>query len=1011
MNALLRELAAVCRLHTTTEKLLVVPGLSAGHQLLESLSKSGQPWLNLRPVTPFELAQMAAARELKQRRLSVLSDGESLLLIEETLREMEDAGLLCYFAPLKEAGLARILHPTLAEIRLAGIKASELDPAAFVDAAKGKEVAMLLAGYERKLAGRCLADQAEVYSLALGAIEPACVPDSILLIPAELEFARLPYHFLGSITAKEKIILPSEPVAGLDRPPGFYFSAPGHDRTGSALSRLYDPGSTEAAVDIEIFRAFGPASEIKEALRRIKKSGYSLDSAALLLAGSRYTPLVYAICERLGIPVTFAGGVPLCLTRPGRLALDLVRWQEERYSSSLLYRVFAGGDMELPAPGRMARLLREAGVGWGRHRYLPRLEALAAAQMQRAQAAALDEQGDRADYYTQQAGHTVVLKDTLAQLLINIPEGDSSGLTDFSSLCVGMAEVLTSFARISSRLDGEALKAAKEALLETARGCAGALPEKRALLRLREALESVAVGASAPLPGHLHAAGTDQPLFSQRRFTFVLGLDAGSFPGFGLQDPVLLDCERQKLSLHLPQRSDAPARRIFRLAQALASRHGRVSFSFSCFDPVEGRPSFPAAVILQAYRLRTGDSRADYSAMLSELDSPAGYFPGNFPDSLSAEEWWLSTVSGGRYRTGLPAVLSCYPGFAAGLLAEAARESMDFTAYDGRVTAQADLDPRQNSNLSLSATRIEQLAACPFAYFMRYVLRVEPPEETDYDPGAWLDPLMRGSLLHEVYCLYLREAYPHDGTPKPDAERLRALAAEMIDKAADEIPPPSGLIFEQEKEELLRGLEVFLRVEEQASGTPAWFEVPFGFGEEESKAAGLGLPGPVILTLPGGGEVRIRGRIDRIDFGSRPHRYHVWDFKTGSAYGFDERGYLRQGRQVQHALYSYAAETILRETGKDPLALVESAGYIFPTEKGEGQRISRAQSNRSLALAALEKSLDLLAAGLFCVTDDSGHCTYCEYVAACGGEKRVELSSPKKDDPGLAPWKELQDYE
>jgi hypothetical protein len=1012
MNTLLSGLADVSRRYRTTEKLLVVPGLSAGHQLLESLGKSGQPWLNLRPVTLFELARETCVAELSKQGLTVLSEGEALFLVEETLREMEEAGTLTYFAPLQEAGLARIVYPSLAEMRLAGVDASGLDPSHFVDRKKGREIALLLAGFEDKLEQRGLADQARVFSLALSVLESdSSSLDAVLLIPEELDFARLPHDFLNNLSAREKIILQSEPVFGPERPPGCYFASPAKSRAASAFSRLYDPGDAGGTAGISLFRAFGPANEIKEALRRLKSSGTAFDRALFLLAGSSYVPLVYGICQRLGVPVTFASGVPLCLTRPGRLALDLINWQEERYSSTLLYRVFSGGDMLLPAAGRMARLLREAGVGWGRGRYLPRLEALKASLLLRAEAARADEQVERADYYAEQVEYANALREILAKLLDSLPLPDASGLTGFPSLCTGMEKVLDSYARCSGRSDQEALSAAKETLLEAAKAYPGALPTKRALRRLREVLQTVTVGASPPTPGYLHVAGIDQPLFAQREFTFVLGLDAGSFPGAGLQDPVLLDCERKKISAHLSLRSDVPAAKSFRLARTIASRHGSVSFSFPCFDPVEGRPSFPAAVMLQAYRLQQGDSSADYSAMLEALDLPAGYCPSDPANSLAAEEWWLGTAFSALRLCGLPAVLSCYPGFAAGLLAEAARGSCDFTVYDGRVAVEAGLDPRQNTALSLSATRIEQLASCPFAYFMRYILRIEPPDEPDFDPGAWLDPLTRGSLLHEVYCLYLREAYPPGGTPSPDFARLRLLAADLIDKAREKVPPPSEVVFEQEKEELLRGLAVFWRMEEMSPGIPAWFEVPFGFGEEECQKAGLGLPGPVRLRLPGGGEVGIRGRIDRIDFGDLPHRYQVWDFKTGSAYGFDEREYLKQGRQVQHALYSYAAETILRQSGKDPQAEVESAGYIFPTEKGEGQRFARPQCKRYRALESLEKSLDLLAAGFFCVTDDDGHCTYCDYIAACGGKKAVERSVPKKDDPGLMPWKELQKYE
>lgn len=1016
MNSLLKSLAAACRKHLTGEKLLVVPSLSAGHQLLEQLSQSGTAWLNLRPVTVFELAEEVAAAALKAEGLSLPAGGEELFLIEETLQEMNAAGSLVYFAPLKDAGLARLLYPTLRDVRLAGLLAADLDPATFVDRQKGREIIAVLSGYEQKLTQNKRADQALIYRLALAALDgghPGL--RAVLLIPAELDLPKLPFQFLSWLDAVEKIILPHEAVLGLDRPSRFYFTAHSPGEEGP-LSRLYFTGNcvlnrqTDAGPDI--FRAYGPVNEIKEVIRRLKTAGIPLDSAMLLPAVSaRYTPLLFSVCERLGLPVTFADGVPLCFTRPGRLALALVRWLEEKYASRLFCRLLQSGDLELSAPGPNARLLREAGIGWGRHRYLPRLEALASSLLLRSEAARVEEEGDWVGYHAARAAHAAALQEAMTTILARIPEtfeADNRVMFDFPALCRGLAEIVDNFACCSGRLDSEAKKTMEETLLAAARACPGQLPEKQALRRLRETLERATAAASPPRPGHLHVASIEQAGFSCRPYTFVLGLAAG-FPGPGLQDPVLLDSERRNISPALPLCANAPEQQTFRLALALASRRGRVTLSFPCFDPVEGRASFPAAVVLQAHRLSQGDSSLDYSSLLASLGPPAGYIP-HPATALAEEEWWLATAFDGRYDTGRAAVLSCYPGFAAGLAAESARTGSDFTAYDGHISASAALDPRQ-SGRPVSATQFEKLAACPYAYFLRYVLGIEPPDETDYDPGAWLDPLTRGSLLHEVYCLYLRRAYPPNGTPAPDLPLLISLAEDAIARTRAEIPPPGEVVFEQEKEDLLRGLEVFYRVIEASAGRPLYQEVPFGFGAEEVRAAGLGLADPVVLALPGGGELKVRGRIDRIDRGDGDHTYEVWDFKTGGSYGYEERHHLRQGRQIQHALNAYAAEAILKETGLDPRARVESAGYIFPTEKGEGRQFGRSRSRRGLALEALEKGLNLLSAGLFCVTSDSGNCTYCQYALVCRSNEAVPRSEAKKETPDLTLWKELQQYD
>jgi len=81
-------------------------------------------------------------------------------------------------------------------------------------------------------------------------------------------------------------------------------------------------------------------------------------------------------------------------------------------------------------------------------------------------------------------------------------------------------------------------------------------------------------------------------------------------------------------------------------------------------------------------------------------------------------------------------------------------------------------------------------------------------------------------------------------------------------------------------------------------------------------------------------ELSTSGRIDRIDR-SAEHEYEVWDYKTGSSYGYKEEGYLDRGRQLQHALYAEAAEIILKRD-RDKKAKVVRSGYFFPGAKGEG---------------------------------------------------------------------------
>lgn len=726
--------------------------------------------------------------------------------------------------------------------------------------------------------------------------------------------------------------------------------------------------------------------------------------------------LVYTLSQAYNIPVTFGEGIPVGFTRPGKLLTGLLDWIEENYTISGFYRLFAEGLFKASAPMTLSRLLRRAGIGWGRERYLPALETLE--QAFKADLAKVDteEQGAYTAYLQKRQEQVQELKEILVFILDKLPTPDDQGYISFEKLCNGLSEIIQQYAMDKAAVDKAAAGALMEQLSEVAQSFRKELTIRQAVQRLKAWLETIRTGASSFEPGHLYVTSFNQGEWSHRPHSFLAGLDDGYFPGKALQDPVLLDRERAAISKNLRLRSTAPAENTYRLNRFLASRRGRTTLSFASFNPAEGRDCFPAAALLQAYRLKTGNSGADYFQFINSLPRLAAFFAEQPQDALSEEEWWASFVLHHDKNGDLDRVRNCYPHLHQGMRAEEARSGERFTAYDGSVAADpAELDPRLNGR-TLSASRIEALAACPFAYFLRFILKVEPPDEQVFDPGKWLDPLTRGLLLHQIYAAYLRNTGTGSTASPPDRDYLVEVAEELIEETKTQIPPPSPVVYEYEKVELLQGLDVFLRVEEELrrdGSFPIYLEVPFGLGADEPDLAGLGLDEPLEVELPGGGTVYLRGRIDRIDrISTHEPAFRVWDFKTGSTYGYEELKYIKQGQQIQHCLYGLAAEAILQN--KERAARVDEAGYIFPTEKGEGQRFLRQQHRRRDALLALQNMLDLLASGVFCATQEQSRCTYCDYQAVCRYPHSVEQSKNKLLNAGnaqLTPWKELQQYD
>ena len=106
---------------------------------------------------------------------------------------------------------------------------------------------------------------------------------------------------------------------------------------------------------------------------------------------------------------------------------------------------------------------------------------------------------------------------------------------------------------------------------------------------------------------------------------------------------------------------------------------------------------------------------------------------------------------------------------------------------------------------------------------------------------------------------------------------------------------------------LAEGVVEFLDKEEEyclANNARPWvLEASLGL-TTESKTE-LDCLDPVPLTLSDGRLIRVGGRLDRVDKltvdGSE--RYAIWDYKSGSSYGFDLEDPFKQGRKLQPYLY------------------------------------------------------------------------------------------------------------
>src|SRR5688572_11891009 len=162
MDPFVNQLAELCRAHVTRAKWVFVPSHALGWTLGERIALSGTNWLNLRFVTPLDIALQMGAPFLVERGIEPSEEGLGPALIMRLLLDLPSEG--GYFRPLADQPtMAQALWSTIRELRMAGLTSADIERATFASTAKRTELTSLLRAYEQFLRDHHRDDMAAVY--------------------------------------------------------------------------------------------------------------------------------------------------------------------------------------------------------------------------------------------------------------------------------------------------------------------------------------------------------------------------------------------------------------------------------------------------------------------------------------------------------------------------------------------------------------------------------------------------------------------------------------------------------------------------------------------------------------------------------------------------------------------------------------------------------------------------------------------------------------------------------
>ena len=539
--------------------------------------------------------------------------------------------------------------------------------------------------------------------------------------------------------------------------------------------------------------------------------------------------------------------------------------------------------------------------------------------------------------------------------------------------------------------------------------------------RLESWSRSVTISLPSTLEGRVRLLSVESARLLRPRHLFVIGVSEQAFPapvGGSLVDG-------------LGRSADAHASDEMLLFYELTqSARETVTLSYPSLDAA-GQPLPPSSFLAEVERLLPSSNVSTAGNDVAKNASSVSPQAVARDAVRSLNEGDASPLTTLLPRRGSPSPL------AASLRVSLERATGDEFGFAEGVligdAARASLARRFSPEHLWSPTQLETYAECPFKFYLRQVLGIEPP--ADYD--LTIDYRRRGSLLHNAMVVLHQDLLGSEGRLEKlnsigDGEFVQRFgAAVQHAKSASRGPSQEAGLIEIEAMQAVawagdyrEQLEKYGGRDESLGGAmrPAYFEVRFGPPRDpDEPMLPPSRPDPFAIDL-GDESLLITGQVDRIDVGEIDGQrvFNVVDYKTARDVKARASG-LRDGRQLQLYLYALATERhLLADDQAQPWRLgywaLRDGGFKQPAEN---RKVLKAYDHAGGGVAPtqewlefgdavrerLAKIVDGVRRGEFPMHNADEHCgSRCEFRTTCrvGQTRSLEKTPPgeSNDDAG-----------
>jgi ATP-dependent helicase/DNAse subunit B len=911
-----------------------------------------------------------------------LSEVQRRLLADDLMAGLHADGRVRHFESVLEMrGFGEGLLGLLEELRRAGVTPAAFAESAEQAGAKGRQCAAVYAAYERELSGRRLLDrEGRAWRardlLRHGLRRPYEAVRAVFLdgftdfTPAQLGVIDLLAAELAEVwvslpdeSGDERAEVFSRPRQTLQRLAGLgdgrevvehSLQAPLFPEVPAGLlhleRQLFRPLRHVAVADdaagVEMIEAPGVLGEARLVARRIKKLLLEGTQPEEIIVAARdlpaYADVMREVLDDYQIPADVEGTEPLVRNPAVTLLLRSARLPDEDWpfagvTALLRHTYFRPRWEEMASPDlpqKAEALLRLLGEPRGREAYLRATDRWAREQ----QPGLEDEQAEesrrrRTHELARQCGpflHRFFrVRDGAPDRAL--PGEHAAWLRRFAE-DLGIVEATATHGR-----DRMAVGLLLEELQRWQQEHPARPVDRKTFLRRLTALASAAGLPRTPRgPGRVRVLSATQARHLTADYLFVVGLGERGFPRLTPPPSLFDEAERQALTsvgLSPSSAADLLPDEMLLFYQVVTRARRVLVLSFPAVDE-RGHPllagSFLSAVLAC---FRPGAVPTERRNMLIEG------FDRDVP--LSAAEYRVRVA--GAWRDGGSAAR--LPGDVGANLADAADlvrlrfREREHNPYDGLFrdpAVIADVAAVFGPEHVFSPTVLEDYVACPFKFFLRHALRLEPLEE----PREGIEVTRRGQAFHRALAR-LHRRLRDDAVDLPNDEVARQAQEEMTRAVEEDVRRAPSLASQElwrlEGQRLLRlagryavQWQRFVDpwLEKGVAPRPHHFEIDFGL----PAADGVEPHGPLVIRVEGV-EVRVSGRIDRVDVAELPDGsagFWIIDYKTGRSTHYTSSD-LSEFRRLQLTLYAMAVEEVLLAgRGARPLGLA----YWLVGEKG-----------------------------------------------------------------------------